>query len=140
MSVVKADDADHDDGRIDVVEIPITRLLVDEEGDARHGADDFRDDEVGPRPAEQDAHVRIDVGDRGRDDDAPHQTPSARAERLRRLDQRGIDLAHGVRDDQHLLEKRPDEDDRDLRPVIDTENGDAQVPQRPARAGSGRTR
>ena len=52
--------------------------------------------------------------------------PAARAERLRGLDERGIDLAHGVRDDEHLLEKGADEDDGDLRPVIDAENGHAE--------------
>ena len=130
----QANDADHHDRRIDIVEIPVTRLLVDEEGDSRHRADHFRDDEVGPCPPEQNAHVGINVRDRSRNDDAPHQAQSARSERLRRLDERRIDLAHGIRYDQHLLEERSDHDDGNLRPVVDAENGDAER----AKGGAGK--
>ena len=55
-----------------------------------------------------------------------HQFPAARAERLRGFEQRGIHLAHGVGDDEHLLEKGADENDGDLRGVIDAEDRHAQ--------------
>ena len=42
---------------------PVLGLLVDEVGDAGADADELGDDEVGPGPAEQHAHVGIDLGD-----------------------------------------------------------------------------
>ena len=38
----------------------VLRLLVDEERDARADADELGDDEVGPGPPEQHAHVGVD--------------------------------------------------------------------------------
>ena len=49
-----------------------------------------------------------------------------RAQRQRGFDQRDVELARGVGDDQHLLEERADDDDGDLGAVIDAEDGDGQ--------------
>ena len=53
-----------------------------------------------------------------------------RAQRLRRLEQRRIELARGVGDDQHLLEEGADEDDGDLRAVVDAEHRHRQRAER----------
>ena len=59
-------------------------------------------------------------------DDARQQPPALGPEGFRRLDQRGVDLADRVRDDQDLLEEGPDDDDRDLRRIVDAQDRDAE--------------
>ena len=104
----EADDADDDDGGVDVVEVLVARLLGDEPGDAGAGADQLGDDQIGPGPAEQDALIAVEVGQDARDHHAAKQLAGAfRAERQGRLDQRDIELARRVGDDQHLLEQVP---------------------------------
>ena len=83
-----ADDADHHDRGVDVGELLVARLLGDEPGDARAGADQLGDDEIGPRPAEQDALIAIEVGQDAGQHDAPQHLRVPRAQRQRRLDQR----------------------------------------------------
>ncbi len=110
--------------------VAVLRLLVDEVGDAGADADQLGDDQVRPGPAEQHAHVGVDVGDDAGNDDARDQHAARRAQRLGGLEQRGIDAAGGVGDDQHLLEEGPDEDDRDLGRVLDAQHRDRERAER----------
>lgn len=50
-----------------------------------------------------------------------------RTECEHRLDERGVALHRRVGDDEHLLKKRADDADRDLRTVIDAENGGGEL-------------
>src|ERR1700722_12787029 len=122
----EAKDADHGDGRIDVRKVLIARLLRDEPGNARSRADQLRDDQVSPGPTEQDALIAVQIRQDAGDHDAHEQLAAARTEREGGLEQSRIELARGVGDDQHLLEKRADHDYRDLRSVVDAENRDGQ--------------
>ena len=72
----------------------------------------------------------VHLGDHAGDDHAREELAAIGAERLRRLEQRGVDAARGVGDDQHLLEKRADEDDGDLGRVVDAEHRHRQRAER----------
>src|SRR5450631_1240229 len=102
----------------------IARLLRDEEGDPGAGPNQFGDDQVGPGPAEQDALIAIEIRQDAGDDDAREQFSFFGAKRERRLDHSDIKLARRVGDDQNLLEERADDNDGDLRAVINPEDGD----------------
>ena len=54
------------------------------------------------------------------------QAPTGSAESLRGLNEGGIDAAHGIGDDQHLLKKCADENDGDLRGVVDAQHRHAE--------------
>ncbi len=104
----------------------VAGLLGDVPGDARAGADEFGDDQVGPGPAQQDALVPVEVGQ-----DARHHHPGDQAgapgpQGLRRLEDGGFQLAGGVGDDEHLLEQGADDDDGDLGAVVDAQDGHRQ--------------
>ena len=87
-----------------------------------------------PRPAEQNPHVRIDVGNGCRYDHTPNQAQATSSKGLCGLDKRGINLAHCIANHQHLLEKRSDDNNGDLGTVVDSENGHTQG----AKGGCGR--
>src|SRR6185503_254609 len=120
------DETDDGDGGVHVVEVTVALLLVDEGRDAGFFTDELGDDEVGPRPADEDAHVAIERRERARDHDVPNETGARGAERLRGVEQRRIDRARGVGDDEHHLEEGADEDDGDFRLVREPENRDGQ--------------
>ncbi len=126
----QADEADQDDRREHPLVVPVLRLLVDEVRDAGADADQLGDDQVRPRPAEQHAHVRVDLGDDAGNDDARDQHAPRRAQRLGRFEQGGIDPARRVGDDQNLLEEGADEDDRDLGRVLDAQDRDGESAER----------
>ncbi len=124
------DEPDEDDRREDPIVGAVLRLLVDEVGDAGADADQLGDDEVGPGPAEQHAHVGVDVGDDPRQHHLGDERAPRGPQRLRRLQQRRIDPPGRVGDDQDLLEERPDEDDGDLGRVLDPQHRHRQRAER----------
>ena len=98
------------------------RLECDKPGDAGAGTDQLGDDQVGPCPAEQDALVAIEIGQDSRHHHLGEQAQAARAQRARRLENGCIEFARGVGDDQHLLKEGADDDDGDLRSVVDAQH------------------
>src|SRR5580700_5013614 len=122
----EAKDADHGNGRIDVGKVLIARLLRDEPGNAGGRADQLRDDQVSPGPSQQDALITVQIRQDAGHHDAHEQLAAARTEREGGLEQRRIELACGVGNDEHLLEKRPDHDYGDLRTIVDAEDRDGQ--------------
>ena len=54
------------------------------------------------------------------------QAQTARAQGFGRFDQRGFQLARGIGNDQHLLEKGTDKDDGNLGAVVNPEHSDRQ--------------
>ena len=61
-----------------------------------------------------------------REDHPPHDGPPASAERVRRLDQLVRDRPRDVGHHQDVVEDRPDDDERDLRRLVDPEPDDQQ--------------
>ena len=82
----EAHDADHDDRREHIVVNPVFCLLVDEIRNARTRADVFRDDQIRPRPTQQNAHVVVEIHADTGNDDAEQNLAAIGAEGLRSFD------------------------------------------------------
>ena len=86
----KTGEADKDDDRKYLVEIPEASLRFDDLGEAAFHADEFRDDQPCPRPAEKDAEVVVEVWHDAGEDDTADELARFRTQRLRGLQQGGI--------------------------------------------------
>src|SRR5450759_2386809 len=122
----EAEDPDHHDGCIDVVEMLVACLLGDEPCNAGAGADQFGHNQVGPCPAEQDALVAIQIGQYPRHDDPSQQAEAPRTQRQSRLKYGCVKFARSVCNDQHLLEESADDDDGNLGTIVDAEHSHCQ--------------
>src|SRR5690606_14109840 len=99
----KADEADDDDAEDDLPGSE-PRLAVDDHvADARRRAYQFRDDDIGPCPAEHEAQRLGDLRRIGRYDDALDDTVIGGTKRIGRLHKVTSGIADGYRDDQDEL-------------------------------------
>ncbi len=115
----QADHADDDDPEDDLAGVEQRLAVGDHVADAGGRADQFRDDHISPRPAEDEPQRFRDRRRGARQQHAPHDARRVRAERVGRLDEvaaRGTHL-HGHH--QHDLEERPDEDHQQLLHLAD---------------------
>src|SRR5574344_470731 len=118
----KPDASENHDRRIDILEHAVLRLLSDEPGDTAARAHDLRDDQVRPRPSEQNAHVLEKARRDIRNDDMPEDPLLRGPQRFRGFDEGSFGAPRGRRSHRQHLEERADENDRDFRRIVDSEN------------------
>ena len=118
----------------------VARLLGNKKSDAGRCADELSHDQIGPGPAKKNPLVAIELRHDGWHHDVGEQPQFARAERQSGFDQKLISLPRGVGDDQNLLEKCTDDDDRDLGSIINPRESPPSERRRRGLACNGKNR